>query len=32
MRTIYLVPLTHYDVVWAFTKEEYLSIGENPLR
>ncbi len=28
MRTIYLVPLTHYDVVWAFTKEEYFQINE----
>jgi len=28
MQTIYLVPHTHYDVVWAFTKEEYLTINE----
>ena len=28
MQTIYLVPHTHYDVVWAFTKEEYLKINE----
>lgn len=25
-RTIYLVPHTHYDVVWAFNKEDYLII------
>ncbi len=31
MRTIYLVPLTHYDVVWAFTKEEYFQINEKIL-
>ncbi len=28
MPTIYLVPHTHYDVAWAFTKEEYLKINE----
>ena len=28
MQTIYLVPHTHYDVAWAFTKEEYLKINE----
>jgi len=28
MRTIYLVPHTHYDVAWAFSKEEYLKINE----
>jgi len=28
MQTIYLVPHTHYDVAWAFTKEEYLRINE----
>ncbi|MBE9482051.1 MAG: glycoside hydrolase [Chloroflexi bacterium] len=28
MQTIYLVPHTHYDVAWAFTKEEYLNINE----
>ncbi len=31
MRTIYLVPHTHYDVAWAFSKEEYLKINENIL-
>ncbi|MBA7650197.1 Mannosylglycerate hydrolase [subsurface metagenome] len=28
MQTIYLIPHTHYDVVWVFTKEEYLKINE----
>ncbi len=28
MQTIYLVPHSHYDVAWAFTKEEYLQINE----
>jgi alpha-mannosidase len=28
MKTIYLVPLAHYDVAWAFTKEDYLSMYE----
>jgi hypothetical protein len=28
MRTIYLTPHTHYDVAWAFSKEEYLKINE----
>ena len=28
MQRIYLVPHTHYDVVWAFSKEEYLKINE----
>ncbi len=28
MQTIYLTPHTHYDVAWAFTKEEYLQINE----
>ncbi len=28
MPTAYLVPHTHYDVVWAFSKEEYLKINE----
>ena len=28
MQKIYLVPHTHYDVVWAFSKEEYLKINE----
>ena len=31
MQTIYLVPHTHYDVAWAFTKEEYLKINETIL-
>ena len=31
MRTIYLVPHTHYDVAWAFSKEEYLKINESIL-
>ena len=29
MQTIFLVPLTHYDVVWAFTREEYYRINES---
>jgi len=28
MQTIYLTPHTHYDVAWAFSKEEYLKINE----
>ncbi|MCK5434304.1 MAG: hypothetical protein KAI42_03345, partial [Dehalococcoidales bacterium] len=32
MRTIYLVPHTHYDVAWAFSKEEYLNINETILQ
>ncbi|MFC1987286.1 alpha-mannosidase [Chloroflexota bacterium] len=28
MLTIYLVPHTHYDAVWIFTREEYLKINE----
>ncbi len=28
MQTVYLTPHTHYDVVWAFTKEEYLQINQ----
>ena len=28
MPTIYLVPHTHYDAMWIFTKEEYLKINE----
>jgi alpha-mannosidase len=28
MQTIYLTPHTHYDVVWIFTREEYLKINE----
>ncbi len=31
MQTIYLVPHTHYDAAWAFTKEEYLQINERIL-
>jgi alpha-mannosidase len=31
MRTIYLVPHTHYDVAWAFSKEDYLKINEEIL-
>jgi len=32
MKKIYLVPHTHYDVAWAFTKEEYLKINEGILK
>ncbi len=32
MQTIYLVPLSHYDVAWALTKEEYLDINEGILQ
>jgi len=32
MQTIYLVPHTHYDVAWAFSKEEYLRINETILQ
>ncbi|MBE9571654.1 MAG: glycoside hydrolase, partial [Proteobacteria bacterium] len=28
MKTIYLVPHSHYDVVWAFDKEDYYFINE----
>ena len=28
MKTIYLVPHSHYDVAWAFSKEDYLNIHE----
>jgi len=31
VQNVYLVPLTHYDVVWAFTKEEYFKINESIL-
>ena len=31
MQTIYLVPHTHYDAAWAFTKGEYLQINERIL-
>jgi alpha-mannosidase len=32
MQTIYLVPHTHYDVAWVFSKEEYLRINETILQ
>ncbi len=32
MKTIYLIPLSHYDVAWAFTKEDYLYIYEHTLK
>lgn len=32
MKTIYLVPHSHYDVAWAFTKEDYLHIHEMVLK
>jgi alpha-mannosidase len=28
MKTIYLTPHSHYDVVWAFNKEDYMYINE----
>jgi len=28
MQTIYLVPHTHFDVAWAFTKDDYYQINE----
>lgn len=31
MKTIFLVPHTHYDVAWAFSKEDYLQINEGIL-
>ena len=31
MQTLYLVPHTHYDVAWAFTREESLRINETIL-
>lgn len=31
MKTIYLIPHSHYDVVWAFNKEDYLNINETIL-
>jgi alpha-mannosidase len=31
VQTIYLVPHSHYDVAWAFTKEDYLKINEDIL-
>ena len=27
MQTVYLVPHTHYDAVWVFTKEDYFYIN-----
>jgi len=32
MQKIYLVPHTHYDVAWAFTKEDYLDLNETILK
>ena len=32
MKTIYLVPHTHYDVAWAFSKEDSLAINEEILK
>jgi len=32
MQAIYLVPHSHYDVAWAFTKADYLEINENILQ
>ncbi len=32
MKTVFLVPHTHYDVVWAFNKEDYQYINEMILR
>jgi len=32
MKTIYLVPHTHYDVAWAFSKEDSLEINEEILK
>ncbi|NIM18686.1 MAG: glycoside hydrolase [Candidatus Latescibacteria bacterium] len=32
MKTIYLVPHAHYDVVWAMTKEDYVNIHKKLLR
>jgi len=32
MQQIYLVPHTHYDVAWAFTKEDYLDLNERILK
>jgi len=32
MQTIYLVPHSHYDVAWAFTKEDYLEINQDILQ
>ncbi len=32
MQKIYLVPHTHYDVAWAFTKEDYLDLNERILK
>ena len=32
MQTIYLVPHSHYDVAWAFTKEDYFEINQDILQ
>ncbi len=32
MKTIYLVPHTHYDVAWAFSREDYFQINERILQ
>lgn len=32
MKTLYLIPLSHYDVAWAFTREDYLCIYEIVLK
>ena len=32
MKTIYLVPHSHYDVVWAFSKEDYYFINDMILK
>jgi len=32
MQKIYLVPHTHYDVAWAFTKEDYLDLNETIIK
>ena len=32
MQKIYLIPHTHYDVAWAFTKEDYLDLNETILK
>jgi hypothetical protein len=31
MQVIYLVPHTHYDVAWAFSRQDYLAINEKIL-
>lgn len=32
MKTIYLVPHTHYDIVWAFERQDYLDINTSILK